>query len=505
MGADTPKARSTGKRDTRLRALERSLLVAAALALPALCLGQETGSEPGGGASAAELPGGGVPGVALGFSGAGVTGLNPLPAEYTNYGVAAGVGETDNVNLSSTDRKSQTLAATTLFFDLIRSGSRLDLSGTGNFADTDYLQGAYRNQVLGRFDGLANLTLWTNHLRWLLRDDYGDSQVNVLQSLTPVNVQRVNVFTTGPQLTLQPTVSSFVQLQGLYSRSTWQDSPFNGNAETGTATIGHQFTPLSSISLVGQVEEERFDDRSINRNYQLREYYAHYALKGARTAVDLQGGLAQANDTGSWNSTPLVRVSLTRDLSPFSTVSLSGGREYRSAVGSFTSLASGTAGGIPVGPATQTSENALRTYGNTSWTYRRLRTSVSVLGGWERDAYAVSSQLNTDRSDVGLNLGRQLAPRLSAHLTATVDRWRYGGQGFTENFGTAGAGLVYRPGSWVVLYGRYDHQFRHSSGVAGQGLGYDENRVYIMIGYYPHFSGTGLPAQSGMGGGGALP
>ncbi|HEY3784835.1 MAG TPA: outer membrane beta-barrel protein [Steroidobacteraceae bacterium] len=481
----------------------RPFLLAFALTAPALCLGQEASNTPtaagapGAGAPAAVLPGTAAPGAAAPF--VGLTGLTSLPAEYTNYDVSAGLGETDNVNLSATDRKAQTLSAVNGFFDLIRSGSHLDLNAVGNFSDTDYLEGAYSNQVLGRFDGLADVTLWEHHFKWLVRDDYGDQQIDVLQSLNPVNLQRVNIFSTGPDLTLQPTLSTFVEMQALYSRNSWQNEPFSGNTESGSVTVGHRFSPAATISLVGEVEQQRFDDSSLNTNYEIREYYAHYVLRGARTTVDLQGGVAQANDTGSWTSTPLLRASLSRSVSPSSTVSVGGGREYSNAMGSFASIANGVTGGIPVGTATQTTGNALRTYGNVTWGYHRLRTSIDLIGNWERESYDVQSKFDFTQTDIGLNLRRQLTPRLSANIIATVDRGQYGSQGFTNTYGTVGAGLIYHPGRWIAVYGRYDHEFRHSSGLA-QGLGYDENRIFVMIGYYPHSSGTGLPR--GMGGGG---
>ncbi len=490
-------------------------MLALALTAPALCLGQEA-SSTGEGASApsntpavtnapeaaapvAILPGTSLPGAAVPIE--GLTGLTGLPAEYTNYDVSAGLGESDNINLSATHPKAQTLSAVNAFFDFIRSGSHFDLNAVGNFGDTDYLEGYYSNQVLGRFDGLADLTLWEHRFKWLVRDDYGDQETDILQSPTPVNLQRVNVFSTGPQLTLQPTLTSFVQMQGLYSRNSWQDEPFSGNTETGTLTVGHQLSPASTISLVGQVQEERFDNTSVNVDYQVREYYGHYALTDARTRVDLQGGVAQANDTGSFSSSPLVRLSLSRSVSPFSTVSLSGGRDYSNAMGSFASLDSGATGGIPVGAATQTTGNALHTYGNLRWAYHRERTGIDISGGWERQNYDVQSKFNFTTSDIALTLRRQLTPRLSADILTSVDREQYGNQGFTNNYGTAGAGLIYRPGEWVVIYGRFDHQFRTSSGTA-QGLGYSENRIFVMFGYYPHTSGTGLP--QGMGGGSGL-
>ncbi len=499
MHAHAPAGRSIGERGSRPRALERSLLVGLALMAPALCLGQQVSA----GAPAAELPGASLPGAGLsipGLMGAGATGLTPMPADYTRYGISAGVGGTDNVDFSSTHPKSQALAATNLFFDLIRTGSRLELNALGNFSDIDYLQNAYSNQVLGRFDGLANLMLWQNHLKWLVRDDYGDSQINVLQSLTPTNLQRVNLFSTGPDLTLQPTESSFVELQGIYSLIDYQTSPFSGHSEMGSFTVGHQLSPSSSISLVGQVQQQQFDDRSINTDYQVHEFYGHYQLKGARTAIDVQGGVAQANDRGSWRSSPLVRLAITRNVSPSSIVSLSGGRDYISTMGSFASLSSGVSGGIPIAGATQTTSNALRTYGGATWDFHYLRTALNLFGRWERDDYDLQSRDNVSRDQLGLNLNRQFTPRLSANIMASVDRGSYANEGFTQNYGTAGAGLVYRPGTWVVIYGRYDHQFMRSSGVT-RDLAYDENRVYVMVGYYPHSSGTGTPGMSGMGGG----
>lgn len=510
MDADARQGHSTARHSTRV--LDRSLLLALALLVPALCLGQQAGSDgagnsapaangpatstPGGGVPAAELPGAALPGAVLPFQGLGTTGLSQLPAEYTSYGASAGIGETDNVTLSASDRKSQTLANTNAFFDLIRSGSRLDLNAVGNFSDIDYLQNAYGNQVLGRFDGFANATLWSNHLKWLIRDDYGDSQVDVLQALTPTNLQRMNVFSTGPDLRLQPTLLTFIDLQGLYSRNTWQDSPFSGNTETGTLTVGHQLSGASSLALVGQVEQERFDNTVLNTNYQIREYYGRYDVKVTRTAIDLQGGVNQANDTGSWKSSPLVGLTITRNVSPFSTLSLSGGRHYNNASGNFASLSTGSSGAIPVGPAAQTTASALETYANADWGFQRQRTTVNLFGGWERDAYSRQSTFDVTREDVGLTLGRQLTPRLSANVTGTFYRSRYVNQGFTDNFSIVDAGLVYRPSEWVVLYGRYDHQFRSTSG-ATQDLGYDENRVYVMIGYYPHSSGTGIPGEGG--------
>ena len=440
---------------------------------------------------AAELPGA-APAAGLptaGVLGEDAAGVAVPPTDQTRFGVAAGIGETDNVDLTSSNARSQTLAAADLDFALTRTGSRLDASALGNFTDIDYLQGAYSNQVLGRFDGLALAKLWSDHLKWIVRDDYGESQVDPFAAVTPVNLQRENVFATGPDLTLRPSDSTFIELEALYERSSYQTSPFDGNTASGSIAVGRQLSTLSSLSLVGQVQELRFDNTTVNTDYDRRELYGRYQIKGARTQVEAELGATQANDVGSWETTPLARLSLARQVSPSSSVTIGGGREYTDGAGSFSGLRAGAAGGITVGAVTQTTANYLRNYASAGWRFARLRTSFGLTGTWERDTYDREDIFDVSRVGVEATLGRHITQAISADITAGVDRDQYLNQGFSDKYGTAGGGLTWRPGRWVEVYARYDHAFRRTSGAASlmaTGGGYDENRVFVMVGYRPH-------------------
>lgn len=480
--------------------ITRFVITALALASPALALGQA--AAPAGGAPAVPpvqaIPGVGSPGAALPgvmtpdmeMPGEAATDLSAPPADLTLYGVAAGIGETDNVNLSSTDPKSQTLAATNLDFDLRRSGSRLDASALGTFTDLDYLQGAYSNQILGRFDGLATVKLWSDRLKWDFADNYGEEQTDPFAPVTPVNLQRVNVFSTGPDLTLRPSYSTFLDLGAHYSQINYETSPFSGHNLLGSAEFGHELSSLSSLSVVVHVEQLRFDNTVVNTDYDRREAYGRYFIQGARTSIDAQLGATQANDVNSsWKTSPLVRLRLTRRISPFSLLTLTGGREYTDAGGSFSSLSSGAGGGIVVAPVTQTSGNYVRNFGSAGWEFTRERTALGVTGNWEHDAYDLQSVFNVTREDIGLKLGRSLTPQLALNISGTADRYAYVNQGYTDKFGTIGGGLSYRPGRWFIVYARYDHTFRRSSGAPSSLFGqsvYDENRVFVMVGYRPH-------------------
>ncbi|MGH7105146.1 MAG: hypothetical protein ACREFT_01405 [Acetobacteraceae bacterium] len=496
-----------GRASEKAKVLVRQLVVAAlAAAAPALCLaqaagGQSTTAPDQGLSNVSGTPGAALPGATLPATlpGEPSTQLGPEPAEFARYGIAAGIGETDNVNVSSTNPKSQTLAAADLDFDLKRTGSRLDAYALGNFTDIDYLEGAYSNQVLGRFDGFATAKLWSDRLKWVVADDYGEEQTDPFAAITPVNLQRVNVFSTGPDLTLRPSYSTFINIDARYSQISYQTSPFDGHSLVGSAAFGRQVSSLSSVSLVVQAQEQRFDNTIVNTDFDRREAYGRYLIKGARTSIDAQLGVTQANDVASsWRTSPLVRLQLTRQVSPFSIVTLGGGREFTDAAGSFSSLTSGAGGGIAVAPVAQTTANYQRTYGTAGWEFARLRTSLGLTGNWERDAYDLQPVFDATRAALGLNLGRSLTPKLSVSITGSADRYEYLNQGFTDKFGTVGGVIAYRPGRWVIVYARYDHAFRRSSGTPGLlvgGSGYDENRAFIMIGYQPHSDEMG---QGGM-------
>ncbi|MGH8227618.1 MAG: hypothetical protein ACREU3_06925 [Steroidobacteraceae bacterium] len=499
------RATRNGQSDARAL-VTRCAITALALGSPALAFGQTAPQEgsaavppvqavPGVGGVGAALPGGVLPGVAP-------TGIGPAPAELTRYGIAAGLGETDNVNLTSTDPKAQTIAAADLDLDLRRSGSRLDASALGNFTDLYYLQGAYSNQILGRFDGLATAKLWSDRLKWVVADDYGEQQVDPFAVIVPGDLQRVNVFTTGPELTLRPSYATFVTVDAHYSQFSYQTSPFDGRDLSASAELGRQLSPLSSLSLVAQAEKLRFNNTLVNTDYSRRQAYGQYRVRGARTSIDLQLGATQANDLDRWKTSPFAHLELTRRISPFSVVTLAGGREYTDAAGGFASLRAGAAGGIAVAPANQSTGNYLRTYGSAGWQFARLRTAFGLTGNWEHDAYDRQSLFDTNREDLALNVGRSLTPRLSVSLTGMVDRYDYVNQGYVDKFGTGYATLTYRPGRWLIIYAQYEHSFRRAAGARALLLGasgYDENRAFIMIGYRPH-SDTEAGGAGGFGG-----
>src|ERR1035438_3646049 len=94
-------------------------------------------------------------------------------ADGFNYGIDAGIGESDNVSLVQTNKVSQTIGIADLDFTSKETGSRLSDDIVGSFTYLDFLQHAYSNEFLGHFDGLVRYALVPERLTWTLQDNWG--------------------------------------------------------------------------------------------------------------------------------------------------------------------------------------------------------------------------------------------------------------------------------------------------------------------------------------------
>src|ERR1700733_4267829 len=151
---------------------------------------------------------------------------SPTRTQTVNFGVTVGMGETDNVFATDAQARTQTVALAGIDFGWIRTGSMLDANVVGNFNYLDYVQGAYASELLSRFDGTPSLSLFGDHLKWFLQDDFGDGQLNPYTPATPTNLEDVNYLSTGPEVTLRPISDTVVQFGARYGLVTYQTSPF---------------------------------------------------------------------------------------------------------------------------------------------------------------------------------------------------------------------------------------------------------------------------------------
>ena len=435
--------------------------------------------------------------VALGWAGlAGAQALAPAattpgaassgaPTQSGFLAITQGIGESDNIFDTASDRVSQTYSVTELGLSYNRQGSALTANVNGDFSYLDYLQGAYDGQWFGRFDGRTGLSLWDERLKWVLQDDFGQTQLDLYGPLVPSNLQFTNLLLTGPDLTLRPAEQTLLKLSARYALSTYQVSPFDGWRSLENAGIERELSAHSSLSLNADFMQMHFDQAGLNPDYDNNQYYVHYSIAGARTQVTTSLGVAQDNFGGGWFTTPYAAFEATRQMAHGMSLTLSAGRQITDSGDAFGDLRAGAAGGVVTALTTVTMAPYVENYAAGGWTYSGLRTSLGVTARWERDTYASAALAGTydlNQGNVQVFIARHLTPHLTAELRGGYTTARYFELGFNDDYYTASGDIAWQFARTLTVTVRFDHNTRSASGGT---FGYDENRGLVTLTYKP--------------------
>jgi hypothetical protein len=428
-------------------------------------------------------------------------------AQTLLYGVDVGVAESDNVTLVSTDKVSQTIAVADADFDIKQQSRLLDVDAKGDFTDLNYLQGAYGNEVIGRFDGSAHLAIIPERLVWVVQDDFGQAALDPFTPATPANLENINYLSTGPDMVLRFGASNYLNASVRYARAQFETSPYNSNRVLGNLAWGYQLSAQSSVSLNGETERVMFQNTALNSDFDRNSGFVQYEVKGARTdfsaelgattisqnsgaisTIGQNGRLTTFDQNASSTTGGLAKLQLTRKLSAASNLTLSAGHYLTDASSSFGNLQGGALGTTGTAPAAQTAENYISNYASVGWTYRRNRTTISLSGRWERDTYLGQSQLDNTVGGAEFVVRRRLTHALTAEVLGRIYKTDYVHSVISSELGTSdyniqmvGAALTWRHGHGLEVKMRYEHSAEVTTGI----YGYGENRIMLTVGYRP--------------------
>jgi hypothetical protein len=421
-------------------------------------------------------------------------------AENLSYGADVGVGETDNVTLVSNNKVSQTLTVADLDFALQEQRRLFDVTAKGDFTDLYFVQGAYGNELIGRFDGLARFSLIPEKIAWVLQDDFGQAQVDPFAAVTPTNRENINYVSTGPDGTLRLGGTGFLNVSARYARTQYETSPYDNNRYVETIALGRNLSARSNLSLDGTTEHVLFSDTATNpltntptnTDFNRSSVYGHYELQAARTDLTANLGVTRVSQKGEVFNGPSSKLQLSRVLSAAAKLTFSAGRDITDASAGFSNLQAGAIGAVGTAPATASSTNYTITYGSLGWQYTRNRTTIALSGQWERDAYEGQPLSDLSRGTAQFRVDRQLTPNFSVQVHGSVYRTSYTKLDFSETDVLIGGSLVFREGHATEIRCRFDHSSR---AVGGIGSGYAENRIFLTVGYRPRSQAQNLPSR----------
>jgi hypothetical protein len=418
----------------------------------------------------------------------GAAGAPPTAASPPDYYLSAGLLASDNVAHVPIGAQSDEIATVGVGLHLKENTRLLDTTVDGDFSDLDYLHKSFSNSVIGRFDGIANLTLIPERLLWSAREDFGQVQIDPLRSITPENRQNVSYFSTGPDLTFKLADRNFITLTGRYSLTRYQFSDYDSRRAFGGVSAGRNLDSASSISLNADTEKVDFDDPIQNPQYDRQVFFFRYEARGARTHVWLNLGGSHVADSGPYvagsgsQSGPLIQGQIERTLSPAATFMFGAGTQVTDAADSFRDFRPGAIGGIVTGPVAGTTQNFRRRYVESSWSYARSRTTLSLSARWNDDSYDADHTLDLKFTDLQLRAERQISPVLSAHLLGSYRHYDYLSSTASSRNLIGGLGLSVRAGRTVTIA----LDLARENQAAPLALNrYHENRAGIVVTYHP--------------------
>ena len=457
------------------------------------------------------------PAAALG--GPGASSNAPFQTGYVD--LLLGMGYTDNALMGGSRHKGDGIGTAGFSVDYLREGG-LSLNLLGDLARVEYVQHSLPGSFYGHFLGSALLGTPSDVLQWQLRDTFGEGTTDPLAAPTPANLQTINDVSTGPLVNLHFGLTNRLTFSGLYSRTTYQRSPYDSQTYLGGVQFVHALSGASSLSFAASDAHTKYIDsaavqgffRGASSTYDIRQASVSYRAHFVRTRVLLRGGYNILHYAGgATHGSPLYALRISRRISPFSSVFLGAQEAYSTNGGALAS--SGAQIGLQMGASVQAGIAVAQPFNRRSvdagWNFQRARTNLSVTGSYAQETFNQTSATNAyNNSTEGamVAIGRQLRPTVMIQLRL---------QGYLERYSSLGAQsrryiaqLTFskhfaRTTFWI--YAERSHQ----SGAPGistfQATSYNDDRVgvyvtYDLFGQRPIGSSlVGMPSLGGFGSG----
>ena len=210
----------------------------------------------------------------------------------------AGLVYSDNVTRTQ-NGSGDTLALLGLTGDTSGQGPRFDYRLASDIALVKYVRSDFQTQPFGYLDGSGQLWIVPGFLSWTGRETYTQTVLDQFAPVTPDNLEGLNYATTGPRITIRPTLRTTLTLDGTYSYLTSSSkSPLYVNLDNhrygGDATLSHAFSNTSSAYITGSADKVDFIDQIDNSNFTEEQGQIGYKLGERADVARHRGRLFEA-------------------------------------------------------------------------------------------------------------------------------------------------------------------------------------------------------------------
>jgi hypothetical protein len=426
-----------------------------------------------------------APGLLLG---AGIAALAIAPAARAEleYGVEVGAGYSDNVFRNSTNEIESKIATAGLDLRWRETRRRFDADVVTDLTFNHYLEDGIDDHLAGNAEALMNFGIIPDRLTWTVEDTFGQTQQDPLVPASPETLEFINVLSTGPNLLFRLGGAALLQLNGRYTLTEYEDSPYDSERTGGGVALIRELSSRSQISLNANHQDTDYKDPG-NLDFSMRTASVRYEVEAARTEISSEFGyswverdLAGAEEL----SEPLIRLEIRRNIAQSSILSL----RVSSQLSDSAEAARGTADIIDIGGQPGVGVATASTFENKSatlaWQLDRPRTSIDVSANWEEDEYADEASLDRERIMYGASVTRHLTNRLRVRGGLFLSNEQYLIDNSESDETRFLVGVAWQFGRNVGLDFTGERLDRDSNTTSGGGQSV-ENRYFLTLFYRP--------------------
>jgi hypothetical protein len=400
-----------------------------------------------------------------------------------SFGV--GVGYSDNIFRDPDATESETIYTAAAEFTVFSDTGRVQTDTFSQLAYMDYKDGSFDNELVGGFLTLNTFQFVPNRFEWVLNDNFGQRASDPLIPVTPNNRENVNFFTTGPVFDFASSARNTLELELLYSRVDFEDSPFDNSRYSAAFTLGREIRRNQDLALVLSTETINFSDGSAASDFDRHEAYFRYQLFGNQTTLNIDLGGTRIDTVDDELTGFLFRLSWNRHLSTLTSMRIIAGTSYSDEGNIFRFFQDELREVDFTEEFVNSAAPFINNYINGQYTYSNGRNLARISLGWNQADFQGGVGQDREAYLVNVRLQRDFSRSFFGGL-----RLRYRNREFiyldneTETR-TASVNLGFRMGPRFSLEALYQYQEREDTDPAAS---FDESRYFLTLNYTPRWS-----------------
>jgi len=340
------------------------------------------------------------------------------------YEIRAGAYYSDNVRKADIMQQEETIGLIGLQLDASHESRRVEANLLSDLEYRDYLDDSFDSENIGSVNADVLFKISPDTLSWVVENYYGTLQSDPFRANTPDNRENINVFSTGPDLTLRLPRGAF-RISGRYESRYFEVSDIDNDVLGGTVSLVRIFSPNRSVSLNVSADRVEFDDTTVNSDFDRQTAYLGFNSQNSRGSIVVNLGINEIHDFGEVSRGTLVGISWSRNITARSSFSLGYDQRFSDAGDIFKRFQAPGRGFGNVRAISGVSDPFENRRFSAKYNNRRKNFDFYVTAFRDEQVYEISKSLNRDRTRVGVGASKSLGSAWQVSIGARFQKTEF--------------------------------------------------------------------------------